>query len=49
MNSALTDWQKVDAINTFAKPKLDHSLRTLLPERPCPHKLDRQLRGLAKK
>ena len=49
MNSALTDWQKVDAINKFAKTKLDHSLRTLLPERPCAHKLDWRLRGLAKK
>ena len=37
MNSALTDWQKVDAINKFAKPKLDHSLRTLLPERSWAH------------
>ena len=32
LNSQLTDWQKLDAIHTFTKPKLDHALRTLLPD-----------------
>ena len=49
MNSCLTDWQKVNAIRTFAKPKLDHSLRTLLSERSWANQLDRRLRTLTKK
>ena len=36
LNSQLTDWQKLDAIHTFMKHKLDHAVHTLtlLPVTP---------------
>jgi len=33
MESQLTDWQKLDAIRRFMRPKLDYALRTMLPTR----------------
>ena len=49
LTSALTDWQKLDAIHRFVKPKLDYTLRTMLPNKGWAKELDGQVRAMAKK
>jgi len=47
--SKLTTWQKLDALKRFVQPKLEFSLRTLLPTKGWAKHLDDQVRGIAKK
>ena len=47
--SQLTDWQKLDAIRRFIRPKLEYILRTMLPNRSWAKNLDDAVRGMAKK
>ena len=49
LTSALTDWQKLDAIHCFVKPKLDYTLRAMLPNNRWAKDLDGQVRAMAKK
>ncbi len=51
LKSSLTDWQKVDAIKRFLKPKWDFHLWTLLPlpERTWAQQIDRCVREVAKR
>ena len=47
--SQLTDWQKLDAMKRFIRPKLEYILRTMLPNRTWGKHLDDAVRGMAKK
>ena len=49
LTSLLTDWQKLDAIRRFVRPKLEYILRTMLPNRTWGKNLDDAVRGMAKK
>ena len=49
LTSQLTDWQKLNAIRRFIRPKLEHILRTMLPNRSWAKNLDNTVRGMAKK
>ena len=47
--SQLIDWQKLDAMRRFVRPKLEYILRTMLPNRTWAKQLDDAVRGMAKK
>ena len=47
--SQLTDWQKLDAMKRFIRPKLEYILRTMLRNRTWGKHLDDAVRGMAKK
>ena len=47
--SQLTDWQKLDAIRRFIRPKLEYILRTMLPNRTWAKNMDDAVRGMVKK
>ena len=49
LESKLTTWQKLDALKHFVRPKLDFSLRTLLPTKGWTKQLDERVRGITKK
>lgn len=48
-SSVLTDWQKIDAINTFVISKLQYYLRAALPSRSWVQTIDDSIRALLKK
>ena len=49
LSSQLTDWQKLDAIRRFIRPKLEYILRKMLLNRSWAKNLDDAVRGMAKK
>ena len=49
LNSALTDWQKIDAINTFVLTKASYFLCTYVLNRTWATKIDAKIRRLVKK
>ena len=49
LTSLLTDWQKLNALHRFVKPKLDYTLRTMFPTKGWAKNLDNQVRSMAKK
>ena len=49
LGSQLTDWQKLDAMRRFVRPKLEYILRTMLPNRSWAKNLDDAVRGMVKK
>ncbi|KAL5509829.1 hypothetical protein EMCRGX_G005265 [Ephydatia muelleri] len=48
MKSDLTDWQKIDAIHRFAKPRLVYALQNQLPSIGWARALDKKLKALVK-
>ena len=48
MTSELTDWQKMDAIHRFAKPRLVYSLQNQLPSLGWAKALDKRVKSLVK-
>jgi len=48
MRSLLTDWQKLDAICCFVRPKLEYVIRTMLPMCGWAKNLDDAVRRMAK-
>ena len=48
MKSELTDWQKIDAIHQFAKPRLVYSLQNQLPALGWAKALDKKVKALVK-
>ena len=47
-NSELTDWQKLDAIHRFAKPRLVYSLQNQIPPLGWAKTLDKKVRAMVK-
>ena len=48
MESGLTDWQKLDAIHRFAKPKLTYILQNTLPNKSWAQNIDKEVRNMVK-
>ena len=49
LGSQLTNWQKLDAMRRFVRPKLEYILRMMLPNRSWAKGLDDAVRKMAKK
>ena len=49
LGSLLTDWQKLDAMRRFVRPKLEYILRTIFPNCIWAKMLDDVVRGMVKK
>lgn len=47
-DSLLTNWQKIDVIKKFLHPKLEYTMRTLLPFRGWARNLDKRVRKMIK-
>ena len=48
MKSELTDWQKLDAIHRFAKPRLVYALQNQLPTMGWARAIDKKVKALVK-
>jgi len=49
LDSKLTDWQKIEAVNLFALSKTTHTMSSFITDRTSASKLDAEVRKLIKK